>query len=157
MGIVPPILPVYPAFGIGPMLYILHASTIRSLDNMISSPPRRHILDYEPPCGFVIPAFTMLDDSINPYDHMLHYNQAMTVNVDKDLLLCKFFPASLRGPALAWFHKLPRNSINTFYELWRAFILQHLCSVRQKRNVSSLQTILKHKEESIRDFTRKFG
>ena len=71
-------------------------------------------------------------------------------------LLCKVFLASLRGPALAWFHKLPRNSINKFYELWGAFISQHLCSVRQKRNISSLQTILKHEEESIQDFTRKF-
>ena len=29
--------------------------------------------------------------------------------------------------------------------------------MRQKRNISSLQTILKHEEESIRDFTRRFG
>ena len=27
----------------------------------------------------------------------------------------------------------------------------------QKRNISSLKTILKHEEESIRDFTRRFG
>ena len=155
-GVVSPILPVYPPFDTGPTLYIPHASTIQSLDDMLFSPLGRHILDYEPPRGFVIPAFTMFDDSINPYDHMLHYNQAMTLNVGKDLLLCKFFQASFRGPALAWFHKLPRNSINTFYELWGAFISQHLCSVRQKGNVSSLQTILKHKEESIRDFTRRF-
>ena len=29
--------------------------------------------------------------------------------------------------------------------------------MHQKRNISSLQTILKHEEESIRDFTRRFG
>ena len=87
---------------------------------------------------------------------MLHYNQVMNLNVGNDLILCKVFPASLRGPALALFHKLPQNSINTFYELWGEFISQHLCSVRQKRNISSLQTILKHEEESIWDFTRRF-
>ena len=43
-----------------------------------------------------------------------------------------------------------------FYELWGEFISLHLCSVRQKRNFSSLQTILKHEEESIRDFTKRF-
>ena len=63
---------------------------------------------------------------------------------------------SLHGLTLRWFHKLPRSSINTFNELWGAFISQHLCSVRQKRNISSLQTILKHEDESIRDFTRRF-
>ena len=69
-----------------------------------------------------MPAFTMFDGSNDPYDHMLHYNQAMKLNAGNDLLLCKVFLASLRGPALAWFHKLPRNSINSFNELWIAFI-----------------------------------
>ena len=124
---------------------------------MLSSPLGRHILDYEPPRGFVIPTFTMFDGSTDPYDHMLHYNQVMSLNEDNDILLCKVFPASLQGPALAWFHKLPRSSINTFNELWGAYILQHLCSVRLKRNISFLQTILKHEEEFIPDFTRRFG
>ena len=124
---------------------------------MLSSPPRRHILDHELLCGFFIPTFTMFDGSIDPYDHMLHYNKAMTLNSGNDLLLCKVFQASLHGPVLSWFHKLPQSLINKFNELWRAFISQHLCSVRQKRNISSLQTILKHENESIRDFTRRFG
>ena len=81
-----------------------------------------NILGYEPSHGFVIPSFTTFDGSSNPYDHMLHYNQAMILNVDNDQLLCKVFLASLQGLALAWFHKLPRNSINSFNELWAAFI-----------------------------------
>ena len=67
------------------------------------------------------------------------------------------FPASLKGPTLAWFHKLPRRSINSFSELWDAFVSQYLCSVRQKGNISSLQTIFKREDESIHYFTRRFG
>ena len=89
---------------------------------MLSSPLRRHILDYEPPLRFSIPTFTMSDGSIDPYDHMLHYNQAMTLNADSGLLLYNVFLASLRDPALAWFHKFLQSSINTFNELWGAFI-----------------------------------
>ena len=81
----------------------------------------------------------------------------MTLNAGNDRLLCKVFPASLRGPVLAWFDKLPRYLINSFYKLWATFISQYLYLVRQKRNISSLQTILKQEEESIRDFTRRFG
>ena len=99
----------------------------------------------------------MFDDSTDPYDHMLHYNQEMTLNAGNNLILCKVFLSSLHNPALAWFHKLPRSSINSFNELWIVFISQHLSSLRQKRNISSLQNILKHEEESIRDFTRRFG
>ena len=134
-----PIMPsVYPTFDATPTPYMPPMATIRSPDDMLSSPLRRHILYYEPSRGFVIPTFTMFDDSTDPYDHLLHYNQAMTLNVNNDLLLCKVFPASLGGPTLAWFHKLPRSSINTFNELWRVFISHHLCSVHQKRNISSL-------------------
>ena len=81
----------------------------------------------------------------------------MILSDGDDRLLYKVFPASLKGPALAWFHKLPRGSINTFSELWAAFVSQYLCSVRQKRNISSLQSILKREDESILDFTRRFG
>ena len=81
----------------------------------------------------------------------------MILSAGNDCLMCKVFPTSLKGPALAWFHKLPRGSINSFSELWATFISQYLCSVWQKGNISSLQAILKWEDESIRDFTRRFG
>ena len=81
----------------------------------------------------------------------------MILSAGDDRLLCKVFPASLKGPALAWFHKLPRGSINTFGELWAAFVSQYLCSVKQKGNINSLQSILKREDKSIRDFTHRFG
>ena len=87
---------------------------------------------------------------------MLHFNQAMILNVGNNRLLCKVFPTNLKRPTLAWFQKLPRRSINSFSELWAAFVSQYLCSVRQKGNISSLQTIFKWEEESICDFTRRF-
>ena len=81
----------------------------------------------------------------------------MILNAGNDQLLCKVFPASLKGPALAWFHKFPRGSINSFDELWATFVSQYLCFVRQKGNISSLQSIFKRDDESIRDFTLRFG
>ena len=133
------------------------AALIRRPDDMLSSPLRQHILDYEPPRGFVIPDFATFDGFTDPYGHMLHYIHAMILNVSNDRLLCKVFPTSLQGPALVWFHKFPCNSINLFNELWAAFISQYFFSVQQKRNISSLQTILKQEDEPIRDFTRRFG
>ena len=124
---------------------------------MLSSPLGQHILDYEPPRRFVILPFAMYDGSSDPYDHMLHFNQAMILNAGNDRLLCKVFPASLKGPALAWFHKLLRGSLKSFGELWAAFVSQYLCFIRQKGNISSLQSIFKRDDESIQDFTRRFG
>ena len=113
---------VRPAFSTGPTFYMPPVASIPRPDDMLSSPLGQHILDYEPPRGFVIPSFSMFDGSANLYDHMLHYNQAMILNANNDRLLCRVFPASLQGPVLAWFHKLLRNSINLFNELWEAFV-----------------------------------
>ena len=80
---------------------MLLVALIRRLDDMLSSPLRQHILDYEPPRGFFILAFATFDGSDDSYDHMLHYNQVMILNAGNDSLLCKVFPANLRGPTLA--------------------------------------------------------
>ena len=48
-----------------------------------------------------MPTFAMFDGSRDPYNHMLHYNQGMTLNAENDHLLCKVFPASLQGSALS--------------------------------------------------------
>ena len=156
-GAPPPLSFGYSAFGATPVPFMLVPTTVRGPEDMLSSPLGQHILSYEPPYGFAIPPFAMYDGSSNLYDHMMHFNQAMILSVGNDHLLCKVFSASLKGPALAWFHKLSRGSINSFSKLWATFVSQYLCSVRQKGNISSLQTIFKREDESIRDFTRRFG
>ena len=142
-GVTPPLPFMYPTFGATPAPHMLTSTTVRGPKDMFSSLLGQHIVSYEPPRGFVIPSFSMYDDSSDLYDHMLHFNQAMILNAGNDRLLCKVFLPSLKGPALAWFHKIPWRSINSFSELWAAFVSHYLCSVRQKRNISSLQTIFK--------------
>ena len=73
-----------------PMFYIPPATLIRRPDDMLFSPLGQHILDSEPPHEFVILAFTTFDGLANPYDHMLHYNQVMTLNAGNDRLYAKY-------------------------------------------------------------------
>ena len=112
----------YPTFGATPAPYMPAPTTIRGQNDMLSSPLGQHILSYESPRGFFIPPFAMYDGSSDPYDHMLHFNQAMILNAGDNRLLCKVFPTSLKGPVLTWFQKLPQGSINTFSKLWAAFV-----------------------------------
>ena len=100
-GMMPLMMFIHPAFGIRQTFYMPPAALIRRLDDMLSSPIGQHILNYEPPRRFVIPAFATFNGSADPYNHMLHYNQAMILNAGNDRLLCKVFPTSLQGPALA--------------------------------------------------------
>ena len=129
-GMAPQFLPTQYLFRAAHALHATSYPLGRGLHDMLSSPLGQHILDYKPSCGFVIPSFAMYDGSYDLYDHMLHFNQAMILNAGNDRLLCKVFPASLKCPALAWFHKLPRGSLNSFSELWATFVSQYLCYIR---------------------------
>ena len=101
-GVAPHFLPTQYPFGATPALHVVSYPPGRGPHDMLSSPLGQHILDYEPPHGFVVPSFAMYDCSSDLYDHMLHFNQAMILNVGKDRLLCKVFPASLKGLTLVF-------------------------------------------------------
>nr|CAN76814.1 hypothetical protein VITISV_044115 [Vitis vinifera] len=124
---------------------------------MLSMPFCSHITHYEPPRGFLVPKFSTYDGTNDPFDHIMHYRQLMTLDIGNDALLCKVFPASLQGQALSWFHRLPPNSIDNFRDLSEAFVGQYLCSARHKQNISTLQNIKMRDNESLREFVKRFG
>ncbi|KAL6330050.1 hypothetical protein AAG906_039967 [Vitis piasezkii] len=82
------------------------------LDDMLTTPFSSRIINYEPPRGFIVPKFSTYDGSSDPFDHIMHYRQLMTLDIGNDMLLCKVCPASLQGQALSWFHRLPVNSVD---------------------------------------------
>nr|CAN81814.1 hypothetical protein VITISV_036990 [Vitis vinifera] len=124
---------------------------------MLSTPFYSHIINYEPPRGFLVPKFSTYDGTNNPFDHIMHYRQLMTLDIGNDALLCKVFPASLQGQALSWFHRLPPNSVGNFRDLSEAFVGQYLCSARHKQNISTLQNIKMQDNKSLREFVKRFG
>ena len=117
-------------------------SISQRLDDILSTPFGLHMIHYDPPRGFLVPKFSAYDGSSDPFDHIMHYRQLMTLDIGNDALLCNVFPASLQGQALSWFHRLPPDSIDNFRDLSKAFVGQYLCSARHKQNISTLQ---KHK------------
>ena len=113
-------------------------SISKRLDDMLSTSFCSHIIHYDPPRGFLVPKFSTYDGSSDPFDHIMHYRQLMTLDIGNDALLCKVFPASRQGQTLSWFHRLPPNSVDNFRDLSEAFVGQYLCSARHKQNISTL-------------------
>ena len=116
---------------------------------MLSTPFSPRVINYEPPKGFLVPKFSVYDGFSDPFDHIMHYQQLMTLDIGNDMLLYKVFPASLQGQALSWFHRLPTNSVDNFRDLSEAFIGQYLCLARHKQNISTLQNIKVQESESL--------
>ena len=69
-----------------------------------------------------MPKFSAYDGFSDPFDHIMHYKQLMTLDIGNDALLCKVFPASLQGQALLWFHYLPMNFVDNLWDLSEAFM-----------------------------------
>nr|CAN80065.1 hypothetical protein VITISV_035227 [Vitis vinifera] len=124
---------------------------------MLSTPFCWHIIHYDPPRGFLVPKFSTYDGSSDPFDHIMHYRQLMTLDIGNSALLCKIFPTSLQVQALSWFHRLPPNSVDNFRDLSEAFVGQYLCSTRHKQNINTLQNIKMQENESLREFVKWFG
>ena len=70
-------------------------SISRQLDDMLSTTFSPHIINYESPRGFMVPKFSTYDGTNDPFNHIMHYKQLMTLDIGNDTLLCKIFSASL--------------------------------------------------------------
>ncbi|RVW47290.1 hypothetical protein CK203_089660 [Vitis vinifera] len=115
-----------------------------------------YIINYEPPRGFIVSKFTTYDITSNLFDHIMHYMQLMTFDIGNGALLCKVFLANLHNHALSWFHRLPKNSVSSFYDLLKAFVGHYLCLEQYKQNISTLQNIKMQENEFLREFVKRF-
>ncbi|RVW82091.1 hypothetical protein CK203_052465 [Vitis vinifera] len=132
-------------------------SVSKRLDDMLFMPFSLDIINYEPPRGFMVPKFSTYDGTNDPFDHIMHYRQLMTLDIGNDALLCKVFSANLQGQTLSWFHRLSTNSMNNFRDLSEAFVGQYLCSARHNQHIGILQNIKMQENESLREFVKQFG
>lgn len=97
-------------------------SVSRRLDDMLSMPFSPYIINYEPLRGFMVLKFSTYDRTNNPFNHIMHYKQLMTLDMGNDALLCKVFLASLHDQAFSWFHRLLMNFVSNFRDLSNAFV-----------------------------------
>ena len=74
-----------------------------------------------------MPKFTMYDGTSDPFDHLMHFQQVMTLDERNDPLMCKVFLSSLHGRALFWLHTLARSSIILLKDLSEIFVTRYLC------------------------------
>ena len=93
----------------------------------------------------------------DPVDHLNTYKNQMELHVYQDPVRCRAFAITLKGPALAWFNRLPPSSISSFRELSIAFV-SHFIGARTYRKPSyHLLTIKQSSLESLRSYVQRFN
>ena len=128
-----------------------------TLVQQTESPYTAEVLHLPLPTKFRMPHVEAFDDTKDPVDHLNTYKNQMELHGYQDSVRCRAFAITLKGPALAWFNRLPPSSISSFRELSIAFI-SHFIGARTYRKPSyHLLTIKQGSQESLRSYVQRFN
>ena len=109
--------------------------TIDTLVQQIESPFTGKVLHFLLTAKFRMPQVEAFNGVRDPVDHLNTYKNQMELHGYQDPVRCKAFAITLKGPALAWFNKLPLSSISSFIKLSIAFV-SHFIGARTYRKLS---------------------
>nr|GEV87392.1 reverse transcriptase domain-containing protein [Tanacetum cinerariifolium] len=90
------------------------------------------------------------DDANKHLDKFLHVTQSIKVNgVTDDTLRLYLFPHSLTHHAIAWFDRLPRNSINTFEQMAKMFLEKYFPPFMVTKLKNEITNFRQHPDEPL--------
>ena len=131
--------------------------TMDTLVQQTESPFTAEVLYFPFPAKFRVPQVEAFDGARDPVDHLNTYKNQMELHGYQDPVRCKAFSITLKGPALAWFNRLPPSSISSFKELSIAFV-SHFIGARTYRKPSyHLLTIKQSSQESMRSYVQRLN
>ena len=109
--------------------------TMDTLVQQTESPFTAEVLRYPLPAKFRMPQVEAFDGIKDSVDHLNTYKNQMELHGYQDPVRCRAFATTLKGPALAWFNRIPPSSISSFRELSIAFV-SHFIGSRTYRKPS---------------------
>ena len=131
--------------------------SIDSLVQQTESPFMVGVLYFPLPAKFRMPHIETFDETKDPIDHLNTYKNQMELHRYQDPVRCRAFAITLKGPALAWFNRLPPSSISSFRELSIAFV-SHFIGARTYKKLSyHLLTIKQSPQENLRSYVQRFN
>ena len=131
--------------------------TMDTLVQQTESPFTAEVLHFPLPTKFRMPQVETFDGVKDPVDHLNTYKNQMELHGYQDPVRCRAFATTLKGPALAWFNRIPPSSISSFRELSVAFV-SHFIGARTYRKPSfHLLTVKQGSQESLKSYVQRFN
>ena len=131
--------------------------TMDTLVQQTESPFTAEVLRYPLPVKFRMPQVETFDGVKDPVDHLNTYKNQMELHVYQDPVQCRAFATTLKGPALAWFNRIPPSSISSFRKLSIAFV-SHFIGARTYRKPSyHLLTVKQGSQEILKSYVQRFN
>ena len=131
--------------------------TMDTLVQQTESPFTPEVLRYPLPAKFRMPQVEAFDGVKDPVDHLNTYKNQMELHGYPDPVRCRAFATTLKGPAMAWFNRIPPSTISSFRELSIAFV-SHFIGARTYRKPSyHLLTIKQGTRENLKSYVQRFN
>ena len=131
--------------------------TMDTLVQQTESPFTAEVVRYPLPVKFRMPKVEAFNGVKDPVDHLNTYKNQMDLHRYQDPVRCRAFTTTLKGPALAWFNRIPLSSISSFRELSIAFVT-HFIEARTYRKPSYHLLIVKQgSQESLKSYVQRFN
>ena len=131
--------------------------TMDTLVQQTESPFTHEVLNYPLPAKFRMPQIEAFDGVKDPIDHLNTYKNQMELHGYQDPVRCRAFATTLKGPAMAWFNRIPPSTIPSFRELSIAFV-SHFIGARTYRKPSyHLLTIKQGSQETLKSYVQRFN
>ncbi|XP_026383387.1 uncharacterized protein LOC113278870 [Papaver somniferum] len=110
---------------------------------------------FPPKCA--LPAFlSRFDGTGNAVEHVKMYTMSLIQWKNNDVIICKFFPASLEGEARNWFYTLPPGTINNYEVLIETFLETYMHNNKPRPRVNRLFTLARRFREPLGALTDRW-
>ena len=142
------------------MKEVVKSQTPDSMDTLVQqteSPFTAEVLHFPLPAKFRVPQIETLDGAKDPVDHLNTYKNQMDLHGYQDPVRCRAFAITLKGPALAWYNRLPPSSISSFRELSIAFVSHFIGARTYRKSSYHLLSIKQNPQESLRSYVQRFN
>ncbi|KAM1999507.1 hypothetical protein ACFX16_006927 [Malus domestica] len=93
----------------------------------------------------------------DPIEHLNLFESTMAYQMHTDEKRCLFFPSTLSDGALNWYYRLPPETVDSFEELRKLFVSQHIFLTDHLHSADDLYTIRQKPDESLREYAGRFS
>ncbi|TQD99925.1 hypothetical protein C1H46_014429 [Malus baccata] len=93
----------------------------------------------------------------DPIEHLNLFESTMVYRGHTDEERCLLFPSTLSGGALNWYCRLPPETVDSFEELRKLFVSQHIFQTDRLHSADDLYTIRQKPDKSLRKYAGRFN
>ncbi|GFS33070.1 hypothetical protein Acr_00g0026170 [Actinidia rufa] len=93
----------------------------------------------------------------DPMYHLHSYKSLMSLHGYSNEVMCKAFPATIKGSARTWFRKLPLGTIDSFGNLSKLFVANFISCRDRQKNASHPFIVHQKEAKSLKDYIKRFN